>query len=74
MKGVDTLLIIIGIILAISGIIFSLQSKSMVGPISSFMYNNPEWTINGSIIVAIGIIAIATGGLIFIMNRSSIRK
>ena len=70
MKGVDTLLIITGIILAISGIIFSLQSKSIVGPASSFMYNNPEWTINGSIIVAIGIIAIATGGLIFIMNRS----
>ncbi len=40
----------------IIGIIFILQSNSIVGPTSSFMYQNPEWTINGYVIIAIGII------------------
>ena len=39
-----------------AGIIFTMQSKSIVGPTSSFMYQNPEWTINGYVIIAIGTI------------------
>ena len=42
--------------MVIAGIIFTLQSNSIVGPTSSFMYQNPEWTINGYVIIAIGII------------------
>ena len=49
-------LIIIGLILIIAGIVFTMQSKSMVGPSSSFMYQNPEWTVNGYVIIAIGTI------------------
>jgi hypothetical protein len=45
----------------ITGIIFTLQSNSIVGPSSSFMYQNPEWTINGYIIIAIGTIIIIFG-------------
>ena len=48
-------LIILGLIILILGIIFYLQSKSLVGPKRSFMYNNSNWTINGFVVILIGI-------------------
>jgi hypothetical protein len=45
----------------IAGLIFTLQSNSIVGPSSSFMYQNPEWTINGYVIITIGTIIIIFG-------------
>lgn len=54
---------LIGLVLVVSGSIFILQSKSVVGPTSSFMYSNSEWTINGYIIIITGII-ISTIGVI----------
>ena len=50
--------------MVIAGIIFTLQSNSIVGPTSSFMYQNPKWTINGYVIIAIGTI-IGIFGIIF---------
>lgn len=55
-KNTRKYLIIIGLILIIAGIVFTMQSKSMVGPSSSFMYQNHEWTVNGYVIIAIGTI------------------
>jgi hypothetical protein len=49
-------LIIIGLVIIILGVIFLLQSKSSFGPSTSFMYSNPEWTVNGYIIIAVGVI------------------
>jgi hypothetical protein len=49
-------LIIIGLVIIILGIIFLLQSESTFGHSSSFMYSNPEWTVNGYIIIAVGVI------------------
>ena len=49
-------LIIIGLVIIILGVIFLLQSKSSLGPSTSFMYSNPEWTANGYIIIAVGVI------------------
>jgi hypothetical protein len=54
-------LIIIGLVIIILGVIFLLQSKSSLGPSSSFMYSNPEWTVNGYIIIAIGVIVGGVG-------------
>lgn len=54
-------MIITGIILIASGIIFTIQSYSIIGPSSSFMYNNPEWTNNGFVIIVIGIIIVIIG-------------
>ena len=55
-KNTGKYLIIIGLMLIIAGIVFTMQSKSIVGPSSSFMYQNPEWTVNGYVIIAIGTI------------------
>jgi hypothetical protein len=56
-------LIIIGLVIIILGIIFLLQSKSTLGPSTSFMYSNPEWTVNGYSIIAVGFIVFAAGAI-----------
>lgn len=56
-------LIIASIILVIAGIVFTLQSKSVVGPSSSFMYADPEWASNGLFIIGIDV-ALAIIGII----------
>lgn len=61
-------MIIIGSIIIAFGILFTAQSQSLVGPESSFMYRNPEWAINGSIIAAVGI-AIIIGGITLGIKR-----
>ena len=53
---VSKALIIIGLVIIILGVIFLLQSKSSLGPSTSFMYSNPEWALNGYIIIAVGVI------------------
>ena len=58
-------LIIVGLFIIASGIIFHLQGQSIVGPESSFMYSNPEWidyglgiAMTGLIITSIGVVTI----------------
>ena len=58
---VTKVLIIIGLVIVILGVIFLLQSKTSLGPSTSFMYSNPEWTVNGYIIIAMGVIVIGVG-------------
>ena len=64
MKSIGLTIIVVGVVIVIMGVTFSLQSKSVVGPSSSFMYDNPEWTVNGSIIIGIGIVIALVGGLL----------
>ena len=54
-------LILLGVIILVLGIIFYFQSKSFVGPKRSFMYNNPNWTINGFIVVLLGVSLVVIG-------------
>ena len=57
-------MIIIGSIIIAFGILFTAQSQSLVGPETSFMYRNPEWAVNGSIIAAVGVAIIIIGILL----------
>ena len=54
-------IVIPGIILAIFGIIFNFQGQGIVGPETSFMYENQEWIDNGIFISMIGVILILIG-------------
>ena len=54
-------LIVVGCILIIAGILFVAQSKSEIGPQSSFMYSNPQWTVNGFATCIIGLVALVCG-------------
>jgi hypothetical protein len=58
------ILIVVGCILIIAGIVFVAQSNSVLGPQSSFMYSNPEWTVNGFAISIVGLVVLACGVLI----------
>jgi uncharacterized membrane protein len=71
-----TSLIIASIILVIAGITFTMQSNSVVGPSSSFMYDNPKWTNNGFIIIGIGVVLAIIGTIVYKMekNRRTVSK
>ena len=53
--------IISGIIVMIFGIVFQFQGQGVIGPESSFMYENPSWIDNGIYIGMIGVIIILIG-------------
>ena len=61
-------IIILGIIVIVTGMVFYLQGQSVVGPESSFMYSNPEWITNGQWIAIVGIIILAGGIVISKVN------
>ena len=54
-------IIILGIIVMIFGIIFQFQGQGMIGPESSFMYQNQNWIDNGIYIGMVGVIIILIG-------------
>ncbi len=54
-------IVIIGVILVIFGIIFNFQGQGVVGPESSFMYQNQEWIDYGVMISMMGVILILIG-------------
>ena len=57
-------IIISGIIIMIFGITFQFQGQGMVGPESSFMYQNQSWIDNGIYIGMLGVIIILIGYLV----------
>ena len=67
---VAKLVIILGIIVIVAGVIFHLQGQSIVGPVSSFMYANPEWITYGQQIAISGILIIGFG-LILKISKSN---
>ena len=54
-------IIISGIIVMIFGIIFHFQGQGMIGPESSFMYQNQNWIDNGIYVGMLGVIIILIG-------------
>ena len=40
-------LMVSGAIIIAMGIIFGLQGRGVIGPEESFMYSDPQWSING---------------------------
>ena len=61
-KSMKSLPVIIsGIIVMIFGIVFQFQGHGVIGPESSFMYENPSWIDNGIYIGMIGVIIILIG-------------
>ena len=54
-------IVIPGIILVVFGILFNFQGQGMVGPESSFMYQNEDWIDYGMVISMVGVIFILIG-------------
>lgn len=64
---------LIGIALILAGVIFTAQSKAQLGPPSSFMYSNPSWTINGSMVIIAGIIVLILGVIFRFISRYKLK-
>jgi hypothetical protein len=60
-KSIGRALPVVGSVIIIIGILFTLQSLSIVGPSSSFMYRNQDWTVNGGVVISIGISILVLG-------------
>ena len=67
MKGAK-IAITTGIIVLAFGTLFHLQGIGIMGPESSFMYQNSQWTTNGLIIAIIGAAILGVG--IFMKKRT----
>ena len=63
-------LIILGILIFLSGVLFHLQGQGIVGPESSFMYYNPEWITYGLQIAFIGGLILGFGALLVITKKA----
>jgi hypothetical protein len=66
-----TIILISGMIMVAFGLLFTAQSKSEIGPQSSFMYDNPKWTVNGLAIAAFGFVVAVTGLILLLYRRFS---
>ena len=64
---------IVGIALVLAGLIFTAQSKELLGPPNSFMYSNPSWTINGFMIIVGGIIVLILANILRIIFRYKLK-
>ena len=58
MRPRTSLLLVLGILLLLSGTVFTLQGLGYVGPQSSFMFQNTAWITNGSIAIVVGLLPI----------------
>ena len=65
----SSIIIIIGLFIFFLGFVFYFQSKSIVGPSQSFMYNNPEWSSNGFVIISIGLSLVLIGSFILVYYK-----
>jgi uncharacterized membrane protein YidH (DUF202 family) len=66
LRPVAILLIVVGVLLTLAGAVFILQGEGIVGPQSSFMYNNPTWIYQGVAAALVGILIIIGG---FVLGR-----
>jgi hypothetical protein len=68
------IIIITGSIIIFLGLVFYFQSQSIVGPVESFMYSNTDWSINGFIIISIGLSLVLIGFFILIRYKNKYLK
>ena len=58
---IGTLLIMLGLLAVAAGAGFILQSRGLLGPESSFMVENRDWTGYGLVIVLGGVLSLIAG-------------
>ena len=68
---VTRVLLGIGSLFTIAGSIFITQSESWVGPRTSFMYGNSEWSYNGFMILGVGIVILFCSVGMWIYKRNT---
>ncbi len=69
LKSSTIAVLIIGVLLLLAGVTFSLQGMGIVGPSQSFMYNSNNWILYGSITAVVGIVLVMFSLYLFAMQR-----
>lgn len=64
MRSTFKVMIVIGVLLALAGVVVSFQGLGVVGPQSSFMYNSQTWVLQGAGIAVIGVLTLLAGILL----------
>jgi len=72
LRPVPVLLVLVGVLLQLAGLVFVLQGMGIVGPDSSFMFNNPTWIYQGVAVIAVG--ALAFGGGLYLSTKQQAAK
>ena len=72
MRPVPMLLALVGVLLVLAGFVFALQGMGIVGPDSSFMFNNPTWIYQGVAVMAVGLLAL--GGGLYLSRKQRAAK
>jgi hypothetical protein len=54
-------ILVLGVLVALAGLVFTLQGLGYVGPVGGLMYNNSTWVTNGEITFVIGAIVVIAG-------------
>ncbi len=68
MRPVPILLIVVGVLILLAGVVFTLQGEGVVGPQSSFMFNNPTWIYQGVAAAVVGLLIVVGG--VFLGRRT----
>jgi len=53
--------LVLGVLVALAGLVFTLQGLGYVGPVGGLMYNNSTWVTNGEITFVVGAILAIVG-------------
>jgi hypothetical protein len=61
LKRSALVLLVLGVLVALAGLVFTLQGLGYVGPVGGLMYNNPTWVTNGEITFVVGAIVVIAG-------------
>ena len=61
MKRSTAILLVIGALVALAGLTFTLQGMGLVGPVGGLMYNNPVWVTQGELTFVVGVILAIAG-------------
>ena len=56
MRATHVGLLILGVLLFLAGLTFTLQGYGMVGPSGSFMFQNKTWIYSGSVVLVVGLL------------------
>jgi TRAP-type C4-dicarboxylate transport system permease small subunit len=61
MRPLGVIVVVLGVLSALSGLIFIFQGMGIVGPSSSFMFQNPSWIEYGVVFLIVGLAMIGIG-------------
>ena len=60
-RMIGMVLMVVGALAVFFGAVFVLQSVDILGPESSSMVGNPDWTVSGLVVVLGGVLAVVVG-------------